>query len=114
MSEKRVEAWKQIQGLRAAAAKAASARKAERIFMRHFKLSLEELVVLSENAEWKDMRCGGNKWAEINREVIKLRDAIDRHDADLTVKLLERIPLMCHNTGRLDEKLEKLDHGIPE
>lgn len=112
LAEERIQAWKQLQHLRDAAGRATSARKAEEVFGRHFAVSLECLVTLSENRNWKDTRRGGNKWAEINRAVIKLRDAIDQADEELMANLLTNIPLMCHNTGRLDEKLESLDSRL--
>lgn len=88
---------------------AASAREAEAVFHRKFDLSLEDLVAISEDSHWTGTQRGGNRWAAIDRMIILLRTAIDQQDKKQMTELLEQLPLMSHNTGRLGEKLQLLD-----
>lgn len=108
----KTEAWKKMQPLRHQAFAAASAHEAEEVFRKAFGLSLEDLILLSESSHWSGTRRGGNKWAEIDRAVVKLRDAIDHRDGKRTTELLCQLPTMSHNTGLLGEKLRKLDEGV--
>ena len=109
MPTKRAEAWQKVQPLRHQAANAATAHEAEHVFQCAFGLSLEELVVLSENDHWSGTQRGGNKWAEIDRTLIGLRDAIDQRDRKKAEELVCHLPKMRHNTGYLGEKLRALD-----
>jgi hypothetical protein len=109
LSENRAVAWKQIQHLRKRATLAQRARDAEAIFSRAYGLTLEDLSVLSAHEGWKGSQKGGNKWAAIDRAVVELRAAIDLGDASCADRLLQELPLMCHNTGCLGEKLKLLD-----
>jgi hypothetical protein len=104
----RGEAWKALEPTRRQAACATSAREAEGTFQRRFDLWLEDLVAISEDPHWNGTQRGGNRWAEINRALILLRTAIDEHDKNRTTELLEQLPLMSHNTGRVGEKLRLL------
>ena len=105
----RNEAWEQLQPLRRKAARANSAQAAEAVFRREFDLSLEDLATVSDNPMWSGTRRGGNRWARIDRVLIELRTAIDQADDKLAAKLFQELPLMCHNTGRLGEKLKLLN-----
>lgn len=109
MPTNRQEAWKALEPLRRQAATASSAREAETVFQRKFDLWLEDLVVISEDPHWSGTQRGGNRWAEIDRTLIVLRSAIDQQDKKRTTELLEQLPLMSHNTGRLGEKLQLLN-----
>jgi len=111
MPTKRAEAWKKIQSLRREAASATTALEAEHVFRRAFGLSLEGLVALSENSHWSGTQRGGNRWAEIDRALVNLRDAIDTGDRKQTLELLHQLPTMRHNTGYLEEKLHSLDES---
>jgi hypothetical protein len=73
---------------------------------------LEDLVVLSENSHWSGTQRGGNKWSEIDRALIELRDAIDQRDKKRVAELLYHLPTMRHNTGYLGEKLRLRDSGV--
>ena len=112
ISSYKVEAWKKVQPLRHQAATAATADEAEQVFRGAFGLSLEDLVVLSENSHWSGTQRGGNKWAEIDRALIDLRDGIDQRDEKRVAELLYHLPTMRHNTGYLAEKLRLLDSGV--
>jgi len=106
------KAWKQLQPLRRKAAGASSAQQAEAVFRRRFHLSLEDLVALSEDPNWRGTQTGGNRWVHIDRFLIKLRSAIDQSDHERTTEMLEVLPLTCHNTGCLGEKLKRLDESL--
>ena len=112
LSENRAVAWKQIQRLRKRATLAQSARDAEAIFSRAYGLTLEDLSILSEHEGWKGSLKGGNKWAAIDRALVALRTAIDLSDGSSADRLLQELPLMCHNTGCLGEKLRLLDVSL--
>jgi hypothetical protein len=105
----RIEAWRKIQSLRREAAGAANVHEAEAVFGRAFELSLEDLVSLSENPNWRGTQTGGNRWAEIDRKLVELRNAIDQSDEKRATELRRQLPQMCHNTGRLGEKFQSLD-----
>jgi len=107
----RDEAWRELQRLRAKAGGAPTAAAAEAVFRRRFSLSLEDLVKLSASQHWAGSRRGGNKWAEIDRAVMRLRDAIDAHDHGQVAELFVFLPKMEHNTGNLGDKLKSLDEA---
>ena len=114
MSKNRDEAWEQLQPLRCDATRARSAQHVEAIFSHKFGLSLEDLVALSDNPNWKGTPFGGNRWADIDRALVELMSAIDGNDEELVDKLFQELPIMCHNRGRLGEKLKSLEHVEPE
>jgi hypothetical protein len=114
MSVDRVEAWKQLEPVRRDAARARSAQDAEGIFRRKFGLSLEDLVALSDSPNWRGSGYGSNRWADIDRALVELRSAIDGDDEERVGKLFQELPMMCHNTGRLGEKLKSLERVEPE
>ena len=49
----REEAWRQLQSLRTKARKCETAKAAEAVFQKRFKLSLDDLVRLSWNPGWR-------------------------------------------------------------
>jgi hypothetical protein len=109
----RDQAWAVMQDLRIEARRRGSARAAANVLARRFGLSLEDLVELYEDKNWKDAQSvGGYPWLKITRSVIELRDALDRNDERLVERLLAAIPDMSHNTGRVEEKLRGLDAAI--
>lgn len=112
LSTDRVEAWKQVQPLRRAAAGANSAQEAEGVFQRKFGTSLEQLVILSENVSWSGTQRGGNRWAHINLALLELRNAIDQRHEQRTEELLQQLPTMRHNTGSVGDKLTNLDRCL--
>lgn len=65
-----------------------------------------------EGEHWKDAVRGGNRWSEITRSVIELREALDRCDLQQAGHLLRRILTMSHNTGHVEEKLRRRDAGL--
>jgi hypothetical protein len=112
MPTNRIEAWRKIQPLRHQAASEVSADKAMAVFWRAFGLSLEDLVVLSENLHWSGTQKGGNRWAEIDRRLVELREAIGKNDEKRAAELVQELPQMRHNTGNLSDKLRSLDKCI--
>ncbi len=106
----RGEAWKTLQTFRKAAANKPSAKAAEEVFKIQFGITVEQLLALFENPNWRHapMR-GGNPWANITRAVIELRNALEQRDRKEASRLLHLIPLLPHSTGMLGEKLRTLD-----
>jgi hypothetical protein len=108
MPTNRNAAWKSLEPFRLEAARASSARAAEQVFQKRFRLSLEELVTLSEDPHWSGTQIGGNRWALIDRTIIELRNAIDNREESRASELLVLLPSIRHNTGTLGDKLETL------
>jgi hypothetical protein len=106
----RDEAWRALQGLRAEAKQARSARAVETVFQ----LSLEDLSSLFDNPNWRHSMRGGNQWAHITRALIELRNAIDAGEQGAICALLERIRQMRHNTGIVGLKLRDLDRTFEQ
>ena len=105
----REEAWKDIQKLRVAAKQVRSVREAEAVFLRRFRIDLDELLVLFKNLNWRHSSMGGNRWADITNAVIGLREAIDSEDPARAVSLVASIREMHHNTNGVGTKLAGLD-----
>lgn len=105
----RQKAWEALQDLRRGASRSGSAAAASRAFAHRFRLTLEELVELYQDGCWKHASLGGNRWSEITQSVIELRNALDQGDGTQVAHLLSCIPRMCHNNGRVGEKLADLD-----
>jgi len=55
---------------------------------------------------------GGNAWAPITESLIELRRAMDHGDIATVSDLLRKIPPMEHNTGRVGDKLRRLDSTL--
>ncbi len=108
----RIDAWKALQPLRTKAAEAATAAAAEILFQGKLKLRLEELAVVSSNAQWAGRLLAGDEWAQIDEALIALRDAIDTRKYGRVAEFLISLPKMAHNTGRLGDKLRMLDEAI--
>lgn len=108
------DAWANMQGLRQRAAESLSIRKASGMFYERFRLSLEDLVVLYRNPAWQNSATGGNKWSFISEKVIELQDAIESRNVDDAIILIEVIFDLSHNTGRVRDKLVRLDRQLVE
>ena len=109
LAANRCQAWEQIQPLRLEAGKARSYKEIELIFEQQFKLTLDDLVFLYAHPSWKGMPCGGNAWLPIARKVKEVRDLLDSGREDEANCLMSLILEMSHNTGKVSEKLKKLD-----
>lgn len=114
LPENREAAWAEVQVFRLRASWSGTPAAACDLFARRFRLTLKELVELYEDEHWMDAPRGGNRWAEITRSVIKLRDALSRGDAGRAAELLESMPNMCHNTGMVGDKLRRLDASLSQ
>lgn len=110
----RAAAWAELQDLRKRASQSTSASAASEVFASRFQLTLEDLVDLFSNLSWRDAPYGGNQWREITQAVIALREALDSEDAASTRDLVESIPVMRHNTGRVGDKLRNLDASLAD
>ena len=109
LADSRNPAWPQIQESRKSARRCSSAREVEAVFGRRFGVTLHDLEVLYAHPGWKDSPLGGNKWLNVARWVIRLRDAIGRGDVQVQKELLAQFPNLRHNNGSVKSKLEQLD-----
>jgi hypothetical protein len=109
LPKNREEAWVAVQSVRSAARTEASAARAEQAFASRFGVGLSDLLELFRHPAWKDSAAGGNKWASITESVLQLRAAIEAGDDEAVGSLVERLRTARHNTGFLQEKLDRLD-----
>jgi hypothetical protein len=108
LPKNRNEAWQHMSALRNRAANSATVEAATNEFERSLGLSLSELVAVYELPIWKHSPYGGNKWAGITSKVCELVHAM-KTGADAPADDLYQAAIsMCHNTGRLVDKLRNL------
>lgn len=108
----RDDAWRSMGKLRSRAAESGSIGAAIKTFERAFGLRLVDLAALYEMPIWKHSAAayGGNKWAGISSKVCDLVSAMEAGDASSMVEELYRDALgMAHNTGRVADKLRRLE-----
>lgn len=114
LSTNRDMAWQQIQPTRKQARSLAKPSAVLDAFQARFGASLEELLVMYQNANWKHAKAyGGNAWAAITQHVISLADAISRSDHVAIESLLSKLAAASHNTGARADKLRNLDGALP-
>lgn len=78
-------------------------------FEAHFGKSLDELIEMFENPNWKHAKhYGGNAWARISRRVRKLGDALIAADSDTAPTIERDLEMERHNTGTVRSKLKTL------
>ena len=110
LARNRDEAWKQIQPLHQKAADARSSKEVLRVFERKFELNLDDMVSLFGLSGWRGTRRGGNAWLRIARKVKDVSDLLDSNREVEANSLMHQILGMCHNTGKVSEKLKDLDN----
>lgn len=69
----RNKAWEAIEGIRSKAQKVVTVRAVLLLFERRFKVTLDQLEVLYDNAAWHNAAYGGNAWKAITKLVWVLR-----------------------------------------
>jgi hypothetical protein len=101
-------AWREMSGLRSAAARSTSADLAAEVFAKRFRLTLAELVELYQQPFWSDVAMGGSAWAKI---VLTIWELVGVHalgdelaSAELYFDLLES-PI---NSERVKDRLKSL------
>ena len=109
LATNRYQAWAQIQSIRRRAAESVSGESAEQVFIQHFSLSLDDLVVLYEHPGWKGSAYGGNAWFSIAKMATELRELIDARKEREAERHVGSILEAYHNTGRVRDKLRNLD-----
>lgn len=109
LATNRVVAWKQIQSVRHEAMDCESIDGVVALFEDEFELTIVGLVELYRDPNWKGAAYGGNRWAEITSTIDEVSRLFHAGDSDAATELLRRIPSMEHNTGRVGEKLQRLD-----
>lgn len=106
----RDEAWAALQDYRTAALNAKSDSEAAMVFERRFGVSLAELAAVYANDRWRNSAYGGNAWFAIT---LKVADLLELGDEDAAAPtMIEEIAAMRHNTGTIQEKLERLDSRL--
>ncbi len=101
-------AWVAMSSHRKRAALAGSAKGAVQAFEAAFGLSLDELHQLYLREFWKGSSYGGNRWAPITERVGDLVAMADAAGDEAVVAMLDGIHAMCHNTGKVGDKLRDL------
>lgn len=110
----RVDAWRELQLLRAEACSASSVNEVLAPFERKFQVSLEQLATMFANAAWRGSPCGGNAWESITLTVIDLARELEiGQDAEVAA-LAASLRLADHNTGAVAVKLRRLDQSLVE
>jgi len=102
-------AWKQLSKTRDKFAKLSTSIDIKDAFNHEFHISLEDLLQLYKEPCWKDSSYGGNKWFPICKEVISLVDKFDSIDEKERLFYINSIKTMEHNTGTIEEKLNRLE-----
>ena len=109
----RDEAWKVIQPIRSSSKQAESASECLRVFEQRFDADLNALQEMFEDANWRHAKLyGGNAWAQIATTVsqmVKASRSGQTSDQDVALDALWRAE---HNTGTVEEKLQKLDASL--
>ena len=109
LPRERKAAWREMQPARAEAKTKTTARAAEAVFRVRFGVGLKDLDTLYGDSHWRHSALGGNRWADITRAVLELRDAIDGSLQEAASALVRRIACLNHNTGSVAGKLRSLD-----
>lgn len=109
----RDEAWKAIQPIRSNAKQAKSASESLRVFEQHFEADLNALQAMFEDTNWRHAKLyGGNAWAHISATVFELAKAIQSGQTSDQNTALNALRRAKHNTGTVEEKLQKLDGSL--
>ncbi|NIM50848.1 MAG: hypothetical protein GTO22_16635 [Gemmatimonadales bacterium] len=104
----RDDAWIQMEKHRERAALSGSTKGAAGAFAQAFGLTLEELHELYRGDFWRDSAYGGNRWAPISQRVKELVEVADAAEDACVAAMIEEILCMCHNTGKVGDKLRQL------
>ncbi|CAN5354548.1 hypothetical protein BH20ACT22_BH20ACT22_15240 [soil metagenome] len=108
----RLEAWREIQSLREQAKKCTAIHEAAALFGEEFNITLSELVHLYRDPHWRGVAYGGNRWAGITAAIEEVLHMVEAGEDASAANRLREIPLMDHNTGRVQEKLADLDAAL--
>ncbi len=108
----RVEAWKTMQGIRALARSAETVASVLQPFERRFRVSVAELVTLYANEAWRNHPYGGNAWENITRLILDAAVSLEAGREPEADRLFEALRVTRHNTGRVADKLERLDREV--
>lgn len=108
----RDDAWRAIQPVRQAAIASGDIDEAVCVFVDEFRLNIAQLVGLYRSPNWKGAAFGGNKWADITAAIEETYRLLRSGDIEAAERCLHRVRLMEHNTGRVGEKLERLDEVL--
>lgn len=108
----RDEAWKALQGTRARARTAESVADVLLPFRCRFRVSLAQLDELYANPAWRNEACGGNAWKRISELVQEVAACLEAGRLSAAEEVLETLGRARHNTGRVTEKLSRLDQRL--
>jgi len=81
-------------------------------FEKKYCISVAQLAELFDRPIWKDSKYAGNKWAAISRKVEKCLEANATDDLSRLNQLIQEILEMEHNTGKVGDKLKKLNNAL--
>lgn len=107
----RVEAWREIQTTRQAAAGSVDVAQAISGFEDQFRKSLADLAELYANVNWRHATAvGGHAWRAVTDTVIMLRDAVGQ-GGNIAVAA-DALVRSRHNNGVVREKIVGLDSAL--
>ena len=113
LPENRKEAWKQIQTLRDLGNESSSASQASARFVAKFTRSLDELITLYQNPNWRHAAgYGGHKWINVTGIVRNLGRALGEGHANDAPDFCDDLIASSHNNGLVREKIRKMDESI--
>jgi len=107
----RIKAWKEVEQF--AASVGEDAEDTLENFEQRYGKSINELVTMFENPNWKHAAVyGGNAWARIGKKVVALSVAIRNDDSQKASELEQHLLTESHNTGTVVEKLKSLRMAV--
>ena len=113
LPENRKEAWKQIQTLRDLGNESSSAPQASACFADKFTRSLDELITLYQNPNWRHAAgYGGHKWINVTEVVRNLGRALDEGRANDAPGFCDDLIASSHNNGLVRDKIRRMDESI--
>jgi hypothetical protein len=106
------DAWRVIRPLRDKAFRTQSAGDAQRVFKTRFQVSLQDLVLMFEDENWRHAKFfGGNAWAGITKLTIQLANTLQSENIESACEMAILLRTSRHNTGTMEEKLFCLDRS---
>ena len=113
LPENRREAWKQIQTSRGLGKDGSLASQASARFAAKFRRSVDELITLYQNPNWRHAAgYGGHKWINVTEIVRNLGRALDEGRANDTPSFCDDLIASSHNNGLVRDKIRRMDESI--
>jgi hypothetical protein len=109
----RREAWKQLQTLRGIGKESSLASQASARFAAKFGRSVDELITLYQNPNWRHAAgYGGHKWIDVTEIVRDLGSALEEGRANDASVFCNDLIASSHNNGLVRDKIRRMDESI--